>query len=62
MDSEEGIVVIINMNSFNAAHTFTALKIEIILMMRTYHNNNQTLNQPMNQETVFHHLSKKINF
>ena len=62
MDSEEDIVIIIFMNSFNDAHTFTALKMKIILMMRTFYNNNQMLNQPMNQETVFHHLSKKINF
>ena len=31
MDSEEGIVTIIFMNSFNAIHTFTALKMEIII-------------------------------
>ena len=36
MDSEEDIVIIIFMNSFNDAHTFTALKMKIILMMRTY--------------------------
>ena len=30
MDSEEDIVIIIFMNSFNAIHTFTALKMEII--------------------------------
>ena len=59
MDSEEDIVIIIFMSSFNAVHTFTALKMEIILMIRTSYNNNQNLNEPMNQETVFHHLSKK---
>ena len=31
MDSEEDIVIIIFMNSFNAIHTFTALKMEIII-------------------------------
>ena len=31
-------------------------------MMRTYYNNNQNLNQWINQETVFHHLSKKYQF
>ena len=36
MDNEEDIEIIIFMNSFNAVHTFTALKIEIILMMRNY--------------------------
>ena len=30
MDSEEDVVIIIFMNSFNAIHTFTALKMEII--------------------------------
>ena len=59
MDSEEGIVIMIFMNSFNAIHTFTALKMEI---MRTYYNNNQNLNEPMNQETVFHHPPKKSIF
>ena len=44
MDSEEDIVIIIFMNSFNTIHTFAALKMEIILMMRTYYNNNQILN------------------
>ena len=34
------VVTIIFMNSFNAVHTFTILKMEIILMMRTYYNNN----------------------
>ena len=44
MDSKEDIVIIIFMNSFIAVHTFTALKIEIILIMQTYYNNNQNLN------------------
>ena len=44
MDSEEDIVIIIFMNSFNAIHTFTAFKMEIILMMWTYYNNNQNFN------------------
>ena len=44
MNSEEDIVIIIFMNSFNAIHTFTALKMEIILMMRTYYNSDQNLN------------------
>ena len=30
MNSEEDIVIIIFMNLFNAIHTFTALKMEII--------------------------------
>ena len=47
MDSEEDIVIAIFMNSFNAVHTFTALKMEIVLMMRTYYNNNQNMNQEM---------------
>ena len=34
------VVTIIFMNSFNAVHTFAVLKMEIILMMRTYYNNN----------------------
>ena len=41
MDSEEDIVIIIFINSFNAIHTFTAL---IVLMMRTYYNSDQNLN------------------
>ena len=44
MDSEEDIVIIIFINSFNAVYTFTALKMEIILMMRTYYNSHQNLN------------------
>ena len=44
MDSEEDIVIIIFMNSFITVHTFTALKMEIILIMQTYYNNNQNLN------------------
>ena len=32
------------------------------LIMRTYYDNNQNLNQPMNEETVFHHPQNKINF
>ena len=44
MDSKEDIVIIIFMNSFIAVHTFAALKMEIILIMQTYHNNNQNLN------------------
>ena len=36
MNSEEDIVIIIFMDSFNSIHTFTAFKMEIILMMRTY--------------------------
>ena len=47
MDSEEDIVIAIFMNSFNAVHTFTALKMEIVLMMRTYYNSNQNMNQEM---------------
>ena len=34
------VLTIIFINSFNAVHTFTVLKMEIILMMRTYYNNN----------------------
>ena len=30
--------------------------------MRTYYNNNQNLNEPMNEEPVFHHLSKQNQF
>ena len=45
MDSEEDIAIAIFMNSFNAVHTFPALKMEIVLMMRTYYNNNQNMNQ-----------------
>ena len=44
MDSEEDIVIIIFINSFNAVYTFTALKMEIILMMWTYYNSHQNLN------------------
>ena len=44
MNSEEDIVIIIFINSFNAIHTFTALKMEIVLMMRTYYNSDQNLN------------------
>ena len=33
MGSEENIVIIIFMNSFNAIHTFTALEMEIISKM-----------------------------
>ena len=42
--SEENIVIIIFMNSFNAVHTFTALKMEIISIMQIYYNNIQNLN------------------
>ena len=41
MGSEENIVIIIFMNSFNDVHTFAALKMEIISKMRTYNYNNQ---------------------
>ena len=41
MDSEEDNVVIILLNSFNAVH---ALKMEIILILRTYYSDNQNLN------------------
>ena len=41
MGSEENIVIIIFMNSFNAIHTFTALEMEIISRMWTYNYNNQ---------------------
>ena len=44
MDSKEDIVIIIFMNSFIAVHTFAAFTMEIILIMQTYHNNNQNLN------------------
>ena len=44
MDSEEDNVIIIFMNSFNAVDAFTALIMEVILIMRTYQNNNQNLN------------------
>ena len=44
MDSDEDIVITIFMNSFNAFHTYTALKMEVILMMRSYDSNNQNLN------------------
>ena len=45
MDSREDNAVIIFMNSFNAVHAFTELSYgEMILIMRTYYNNNQNLN------------------
>ena len=44
MDGEEDTAINFFMNSFNAFYTFTALKLEVILMMRTYYNNNQNLN------------------
>ena len=44
MDCEEDNIDIIFMNSFNAAHVFTAFQMEIILIMRTNYNNNQNLN------------------
>ena len=44
MNSKEDIVIIIFMNSFDVIHTFTTLKMETILIMRTYDNNNQNLN------------------
>ena len=44
MISEKGNVVIIFMNTINDIHAFTALKMEIILIMRIYYNKNQKLN------------------
>ena len=35
MNGEEDIAIIIFTNSFNAVHTFTSLKMEIIFIMRT---------------------------
>ena len=62
MDGEEDTAIKFFMNSFSAFYTFTVLKLEVILMMRTYYNNNQNLNQLMNQETVFHQLHKNSIF
>ena len=37
-------VVIIFMNSFNAVHALTTLQMKILLIMRTYYNNNKKWN------------------
>ena len=44
MDGEEDTAIKFFMNSFSAFYTFTVLTLEVILMMRTYYNNNQNLN------------------
>ena len=59
--------VIIFMNSFIWIHFFDALHVFTQLQNReinnaTYCNNNQHLNYPMNEETVFHHHSKQNQF
>ena len=60
MNNQEDNLQLSFMNSFNAVHAFTELLKWIdLLIMRTYYNNNQNLNQPMNGETVFHHHSKR---
>ena len=41
MDSEGGIIVTTFMYLFNAAHAFTVLQMEIMLMVRSYYNNNK---------------------
>ena len=41
IDSEEDNFVTILMNLFNAIYAFTALQMEIILMMRAYDNNSK---------------------
>ena len=37
------------MNSFNAVHAFNTLQMDIIVIMRTYYNNNKNLNQRANE-------------
>ena len=49
MNNQEDNLQLSFMNSFNAVHAFTELLKWIdLLIMRTYYNNNQNLNQPMN--------------
>ena len=50
------------MNHFNPVHALTTLQMEILLIMRTYYNNNQKWNWPTKEEPVFHHLSNGNQF
>ena len=50
------------MNYFNPVHALTTLQMEILLIMRTYYNNNQKWNWPTKEEPVFHHLSNGNQF
>ena len=51
MDSEEDNVVTIFINLLNAVHAFTTHQIEIISMMRTYHNKNKNIQNSFYLET-----------